>query len=183
VRFRLILASLVVCTATALSANPPEFLLQATDTSRCFVDSSQGDFTSDIAAVNCDITSTPGSVKLSQPSASIDQQNTTVTASVQAFGLNAITWAGQTFTAGVTGTITKVDLLLGCSGVPCANPPNVLVSIRAVDSGTGAPTGADLQPAAAISGISSSTPAYYTATFGTPVARVQTAIRMPAVLA
>src|SRR5207248_4290892 len=93
------------------------------------------------------------------------QQNTTVTNS--GFGFNSTSWAGQTFKAGVTGQLTRMDVDLFCSGCT-GTTPNITVSIRATTGSPAVPTGADLATAT-ITGFSSGAGGYFTATFATPL--------------
>ncbi len=127
----------------------------------CLTDTTQTDFEGG-TLTNVDVTTTPGDVTLSGNTATLDQQNTNVTASGATF--STTTWVGQTFTPSVTGQLTRVDVDLLCSG--CTDTtPDITVSIRA--STGNAPSGDDLATAT-IPGFSSSTPTFYTANFATP---------------
>ncbi len=141
-----------------------DFVLSAAASNGCITDTTQPDFQSGVAT-NCDFNSSPGDVTLLN-AARIDQQNTTVTNS--GFGMNATSWAGQTFTAGVSGNLTRVDLDLFCSGCT-GTTPNLAVSIRATSGGL--PTGADLATAS-IPGFSTGSGGYFTANFATPLSLV-----------
>ena len=143
------------------------FSLTKSATSGCFTDTTQDDFQTDVAAINCDVTASPGNVTLANP-ASIDQQNTTVTSGSFPFGATVDTWSGQTFTAGVTGQLTRADVYLWCSGCSGTSQP-ITVAIRAVNGATGAPdTLAPDLATTTIAGFNSSVKTYYQATFGTP---------------
>jgi hypothetical protein len=127
----------------------------------CLTDTTQADFEGG-TLTNVNVTTSPGDVTLSGNTATIDQQNTNVTASGATF--STTTWVGQTFTPSVTGQLTRVDVDLLCSG--CTDTtPDVTVSIRATTGN--APSGDDLA-VATIPGFSSSTPTFYTANFDTP---------------
>jgi hypothetical protein len=65
----------------------------------------------------------------------------------------------------VSGTLTKVDVNLFCSGCT-GTTPTLTLSIR--NTAAGLPTGADLATAS-ITGFNSGASAYYTATFGAPL--------------
>jgi len=138
------------------------FSLTLAPTSGCLTDTTQADFQAGVPT-NCDLTSSPGDVILVS-TASIDQQNTTVTNN--GFGFTSTSWAGQTFTPAVTGKLTRADLELFCSGCT-GTTPNITVSIRATTGSPAVPTGADLATAT-ITGFSSGAGIYYTANFGSP---------------
>jgi hypothetical protein len=140
------------------------FVLSAAPASACFTDTTQGEFQTGVAT-NCDLTTSPGDVILLN-AAPIDQQNLTVTNS--GFGVNATAWAGQTFRAGASGQLTRVDLDLFCSGCT-GTTPNLTVAIRATTGSPALPTGPDLATAT-IPGFSSGAGGFFTANFATPAA-------------
>src|SRR5262249_47081155 len=88
------------------------FALATAPTSACLTDTTQADFQTGVP-VEVDLTSSPGNVVLST-TGTLDQVNL----SIDGFGfaLSTSTWAGQAFTAGVTGQLTKADINLFCSG-------------------------------------------------------------------
>ncbi|MBY0494736.1 MAG: carboxypeptidase regulatory-like domain-containing protein [Cyanobacteria bacterium] len=148
-----------------LGTTTRDFTLAAAPLSGCLTDSTQSDFQRGVVS-NCDLTSSPGNVTLLN-AANVNQQNLTVTAN--GFGMNATNWAGQTFTPSVTGTLTRVDLDLFCSGCT-GTTPNLTVSIRATTTtGNRVPTGPDLATAT-IPGFSSGAGGYFSAVFATPPA-------------
>ncbi|MEO8461109.1 MAG: carboxypeptidase regulatory-like domain-containing protein, partial [Dokdonella sp.] len=100
--------SIVVADSTTTTK---DFSLASAPTSMCTVDTAQADFQMGIPT-NVDFLSSPGDVLLLN-AANIDQQNTAVTTS--GFGVTSTAWAAQTFTAGVTGQLTQVDVDLFCS--------------------------------------------------------------------
>jgi hypothetical protein len=153
-------ATNIVVTGGATTTH--NFSLTAAPLSACFVDTSQADFQTGIAT-DVDLTTSPGDVILFAP-ADVDQQNLTVTTS--GFGFTSSNWAGQTFTAGVTGTLSRVDLDLFCSGCT-GTTPNLTVSIRATSGNPAVPTGPDLA-VATIPGFSSGSGGYFSANFSTP---------------
>ncbi len=135
------------------------FSLGTAPTSACLVDTTQADFQTG-TPTNVDLAASPGDAVLAKPD--IDQQNTTVGTS--GVGITVTTWGGQTFTPSRTGLLTKVDINLFCSG--CTGTiPNLTLSLRATSAGL--PTGADLA-SATITGFSSGSAVFYTATFGSP---------------
>ncbi|GGD46866.1 hypothetical protein GCM10011514_08580 [Emticicia aquatilis] len=96
----------------------------------------------------------------------IDQQSTSLGTS--GVGITVTTFAGQTFTPSVSGTLTKADINLFCSG--CTGTiPNLTLSVRATSAGL--PTGADLATAT-ITGFNSGSSAYYSTTFSSPASLV-----------
>jgi hypothetical protein len=137
-----------------------DFSLASAPTSGCLIDTTQADFQTGVLT-NVDLTSSPGNVILVN-SPSLDQQNTTVTNS--GFGFDTTNWFGQTFTAGVTGTLSRADIDLFCSGCT-GTTPNITVSVRATSGNL--PTGADLATAT-IPGFSSGSGGFFTANFATP---------------
>jgi hypothetical protein len=140
------------------------FALVPAPVAACLVDTTKTDFEAG-AQTNLDTVTTPGNVTLSNAPV-IDQQNTNVTSS--GFGFNATNWVGQTFLAGVSAPLTKVELNLFCSSCT-GTTPNLTVSIRAATAGNAnLPTGADLATAT-IPGFSSASGGYFTATFATPL--------------
>jgi uncharacterized repeat protein (TIGR01451 family) len=136
------------------------FSLSAAPTSACLVDTTQADFQTGVAT-NVDLTTSPGDVILLNAPA-LDQANTAGTTTGTSFGTTS--WGGQTFIPAVTGQLVKVDVQLFCSGCT-GTTPNLTLSIR--NTSGGLPTGADLATAT-ISGFSSGTASYYTASFGSP---------------
>ncbi|HEY2295068.1 MAG TPA: carboxypeptidase regulatory-like domain-containing protein [Thermoanaerobaculia bacterium] len=149
-------SSLVVTDGNTTTQN---FALSAAPTSPCFADTTQTDFQTGVGT-NLDLAASPGDVLLAKPD--IDQQN--ITLGTSGVGITVTTWGGQTFTPSRTGLLTSVDINLFCSG--CTGTiPNLTLSLRATTGGL--PTGADLATAT-ITGFSSGSSAYYTATFGSP---------------
>ena len=151
--------SIVVADAATTTQN---FSLTTVSISACSVDTSQADFQTGVLT-NANLTSSPGDVTLSNNS-TIDQQNTTL--GTQGAGFNTTTWLGQTFTAAITGPVTRVDInffSLNCASVTM---PNLTVSIRAASANL--PTGADLA-SATILGFCNGGGGFFTATFATPV--------------
>jgi hypothetical protein len=137
-----------------------DFSLSASPASACPVDTTQADFLLG-TPTNTDVTTSPGDVILVNP-ANLDQQNTTIGSNGASFG--ATTFAGQTFTPGVTGALASADISLFCSG--CSGTfPNLTLSVRATSGGL--PTGADLATTT-IPGFNSGAATYFTGTFASP---------------
>jgi hypothetical protein len=139
-----------------------DFVLASAAANGCFTDTTLADFQAGVT-VRCDLTGTPGDVRLlGEPT--LDQQNLTVTNS--GFGFNSTAWAGQTFLQAVTGPVTRIDLNLFCSSCT-GTTPNLTVSIRATAGAPAVPTGADLATAT-IPGFSSGAGGFFSANFATP---------------
>jgi len=139
------------------------FSLNAASSGSCLVDTSHADFNTASSQTNLDVTTSPGDVKLAKPDL-IDQSNATV--SPTGFGISNTSWAGQTFTAGITGQLTRADVELFCYACTAVSP-NIPVSIRATSDG--APTGADLATATIAGFNDGGAGGLKTATFGTPM--------------
>jgi hypothetical protein len=137
-----------------------DFSLTAASVNACSVDTSQADFQTGVST-NVDLTTSPGDVILLN-AANIDQQNTTL--STSGVGINITTWGGQTFTAGVTGQLTRADINLFCSGCT-GTSPNLTLSLRATSGNL--PTGADLATAT-LSGNASGASSYFVGNFASP---------------
>ena len=150
-------SSLIVPDGGTLTQN---FTLGASAQSGCFTDNSQTAFQRGVGSAGCDITSSPGSVTLSNAPV-LDQQNTAGTTTGTSF--NTVSWGGQTFTAGVTGQLTKADFTLFCNA--CTTTVNLTASVRATSAGL--PTGADIA-STTVAGSTSGSAATYTATFASP---------------
>jgi uncharacterized repeat protein (TIGR01451 family) len=138
-----------------------DFSLDEAAVSACPVDTSQADFQLGIPD-NTDLTTSAGDVKLDS-SLVVDQQNTSVIGS--GFGINSTDWAGQTFTAGVSGLLTEADVYLFC--FECTGTtPDLTVSIRATSGNL--PTGPDLATGT-IGGFATGSGGYFKTTFATPL--------------
>ncbi|MCU1310192.1 MAG: hypothetical protein JWO20_1317 [Candidatus Angelobacter sp.] len=136
------------------------FSLATAPTTACVTATTQADFQTGVPT-NVDLTTSPGDVILLN-TPTIDQQNTTLSNS--GVGITTTTWGGQTFTAGVTGQLARVDINLFCSGCT-GTSPNLTLSLRAVSGGF--PTGADLATAT-LPGNPSGASSYFTGNFASP---------------
>src|SRR5205807_2020052 len=130
-----------------------DFSLNAAQTSGCFADTTQADFQAGIPT-NVDLTASSGDVELSASSV-LDQFNETLSNSGNT--LSTTTWWGQTFTAGITGTLQKADINLFCSNCT-GTAPNLTLSLRATTANL--PSGADLATAT-LTGNSSGAGSYF----------------------
>jgi hypothetical protein len=138
-----------------------DFDLDLSATNACLLDTTAADFQAGVGD-DVDMTTSPGDVILAKPLV-IDQQNQTLIGSGFSF---TTAWHGQTFTAGVTGPVVRVDLNLFSLDCSLTAMPNITLSIR---SATGnVPSGADLGTAT-ITGFCDGGGGFFTANFGTPV--------------
>ena len=135
-------------------------VLSGNVTAGCLTDTAQADFQAGIAT-NIDLATSPGNVLLSSAVATIDQQNTSASGGEL---FNNTQWVVQTFTAGATGALTRVDLNLFCNFCG-GTPPPINVSIRATAGGL--PTGNDLA-IAPTNMDTSGAPKFYAANFSAP---------------
>ncbi len=147
----------VVADATTTTKN---LVLAGAPISACLVDTAQADFQTGLLN-SVDLITSPGAV-LINAAPDTAQQNATLGNS--GVGISITTFGGQTFTPSVTGTLTKADINLFCSGCT-GTTPSLTLSLRATSGGL--PTGADLA-SATIVGFSSGASAYYTGTFASP---------------
>jgi hypothetical protein len=143
-----------------------DFALAEAPPTGCLTDTSIADFQAG-TATNLDLSSSPGNVKLSIASGgseSLDQQQTTVGNSGSA--ITTTTWEGQSFVPSVSGSLTRIDVDLFCSGCSGVDPA-ITVEVRTTSGGT--PTGTILATTT-IPGFSSGTATYYSVVFSSPAA-------------
>jgi hypothetical protein len=140
------------------STTTQNFALTAAATSACLTDTTQADFQMG-TPTSVDLTASPGDVVLAD---NLDQQNTSLSNSGAT--INTTTWAGQTFTAGTTSTLSKIDVNLFCSGCT-GTTPAITVEVRTASGNL--PTSTVLATTT-IPGFSSAVSTIYTATFSTP---------------
>ncbi len=135
--------------------------LAATGT-QCFTDTTLVNFQTGITSGNINLTG-GGNVQLSN-AAAVDQSNATLSTSGN--GITAASWSGQTFTAGLSGTVPTVTFNAFCSSCT-GTAPTYTVSIRATVAGL--PTGPDLA-AATVVGNTSGAASNFAAIFSSPAA-------------
>ncbi len=127
----------------------------------CPQDTSLSDFQTGVST-RVDVNTNPGDIKL--PNAGLLDQSYIEGSNTGTF-ITTTSWGGQTFIAGVTGTLTKVEMSLFCNGCT-GTPPNITVSLRATSAGL--PTGSDLATGTILGFLNgASTP--YTVTFASPI--------------
>lgn len=140
------------------------FALVVSPPSGCLGDTTQGDFQAGVAT-GLDLTSSPGNVKLpvaSGGSETLDQQQTTVGSTGNA--ITSTTWEAQSFVPALSGTLTRIDLDLFCSGCSGTDPA-LTVEVRTTSGGS--PTSTVLATTT-VPGFSSGAPSFYSAIFSSP---------------
>lgn len=135
----------------------------------CLTDTLKADFQSGIAN-NVDTSTSPDNVLLTYTAGgggSIDQQNTSFTANGERCSLipGNNQWCGQTFTAGKSGSLSRIDLNLFCLNCTSAPPP-MIISVRATSGGL--PTGSDLASASLTITDYSGNAVWYSANYAAP---------------
>jgi uncharacterized repeat protein (TIGR01451 family) len=126
----------------------------------CLTDTSQTDFQAG-AANAVDVNATPGAVVLTK-SFAVDQQNSTLSSFGTPFDTS--NWVGQTFTSGLSGRLTRVDIKLFC--VCSGTSPSLVVGLR--NTSGGLPVGGDLASATIPSISTGGGAAFYSAIFSSP---------------
>jgi hypothetical protein len=152
--------------ATAPGAGTTSFVLQIDQApvagASCLTDTTQADFAAGTAN-NTDVNTSAGNVTLLNP-ANPDQSQ--LVASSSGTGLSTTQWLGQTFVAGVTGNLQKIDMSLFCSACSGTDQP-ITVEIRTTTGSPALPTSTVLATTT-LAGFSSGTGATYTAIFASP---------------
>jgi hypothetical protein len=137
-----------------------DFSLVAAPASGCLRDTTLADFLTGVPRV--DLLTSNGNAILLKPSR-VDQVNTTVSSG--AIGITTTRWGGQTFTAGLTGRLTRADLNLFCVYNCSGSFPSLTLSLRATSGGL--PVGPDIA-SATIPGFNSAGGRLFAATFSSP---------------
>ena len=142
-----------------------DFALGVAPASACLTDTTQADLQTGVPTA-VDLVASPGNVILTS-SQITDQQSTAI---ITELPFSSTSWFGQTFTAGVSGSLASVDIAMDC-GACSGTTPNLTVAIRAVTTpaNSSLPTGLDLATAT-IPGFSTPSPVYFNAAFATPLA-------------
>src|SRR5258706_1921318 len=132
----------------------------------CFTDTTFTDFSSG-AGSNADIAGSPGNVKLRNLGVQASDQVSSPAALSTTNNLSATTWTGQTFRAGVTGNLTRMDIGLGLAS---GSSGTITVEIRNLN---GINPGATVLATTSMGPVTNvGTAALYTTTFATPAAVV-----------
>jgi hypothetical protein len=142
-----------------------DFSLATAPQSGCLTDTSQSDFLTG-TFTNADANASPGNVKLfiPPPSENTDQVSSPAALAVTN-NLSATTWTGQTFRAGITGNLTKLQIGLGLAS---GSSGTITVEIRDVSGINPGTTVLATSTAGPVTNVGSA--ALYTVTFATPAA-------------
>ena len=132
----------------------------------CVTDTSQADFQAGVAS-NLDLTTSSGNVQLASTGSggggNVDQQNLATSQYGDIY--NDTQWLAQTFRAGASGSLTRVDVNLACAFCS-GTTSSMIVSIRATSGGE--PSGSDLASATIPFIAADGTYAFYSANFTAP---------------
>jgi hypothetical protein len=132
----------------------------------CFTDTTFADFSPGTGS-NVDIAGSPGNVKLRNLGVQASDQVSSPAALSTTNNLSATTWTGQTFRAGVSGNLTRMDIGLGLAS---GSSGTITVEIRNLN---GINPGATVLATTTIGPVTNvGTAALYTTTFATPAAVV-----------
>ncbi|MEA2203889.1 MAG: hypothetical protein QOE77_665, partial [Blastocatellia bacterium] len=140
-------------------------LLPVTSAS-CFTDATYSDFGSGSGS-NVDIVSNPGDVKLRNLGVEGTDQISSPAALSTTNNLSATTWTGQTFRAGVTGSLKKISVGLGLAS---GTSGTITVEIRNLNGINPGPTVLATTTIGPVTNVGTAT--LYTTTFATPAAVV-----------
>ena len=140
--------------------------ITAVTSASCFTDTTYGDF-SPGAGSNVDIASSPGDVKLRNLGVEGTDQVSSPAALSTTNNLSATTWTGQTFRAGVTGNLTKMNVGLGLASGTSGTITVEIRNLNGINPGT---TVLATSTAGPVTNVG--TAALYTTTFATPAALV-----------
>jgi Bacterial Ig-like domain (group 3)/BNR repeat-like domain/Carboxypeptidase regulatory-like domain len=140
--------------------------ITAVTSASCFTDTTYGDF-SPGGGSNVDIASIPGDVKLRNLGVEGIDQVSSPAALSTTNNLSATTWTGQTFRAGVTGNLTKMNLGLGLASGTSGTITVEIRNLNGINPGT---TVLATSTAGPVTNVG--TAALYTTTFATPAALV-----------
>jgi hypothetical protein len=128
----------------------------------CFTDTTFGDFSAG-TGTNVDISISPGDVKLAHGGGEqLDLSEADTSSSGNAMSTTA--WWGETFSPTISGTLTKLDVELFCSGCT-GTSQSMIVNINATSGGL--PSGAALATTT-IPAFTNGAGVFYTATFNSP---------------
>jgi uncharacterized repeat protein (TIGR01451 family) len=137
--------------------------LNAIGSNNCFTDTTFGDFSTG-SGTTADIASSPGDVKIASTGGEGIDQNQTGATTISTTPTST-TWAGQTFTAGKTGNLTKISVGLGLGSGTTGT-----VTVEIHNASSNLPGSTVLSSVATLGPVTNggNTVATYTATFSTP---------------
>jgi len=143
-----------------------DFSLSAANDSSCFTDTTQSDFQTGTLN-NTDASASPGNVTLAVPILETADQVSSPAALSTTNNLSATTWTGQTFRAGITGNLTKMQIGLGLAS---GTSGTITVEIRNLNGTNPGTTVLATSTAGPVTNVG--TAALYTVTFSTPASVV-----------
>jgi len=132
----------------------------------CFTDTTFNDFSSG-GGSNVDIAGSPGNVKLRNLGIQASDQVSSPAALSTTNNLSATTWTGQTFRAGITGNLTRMDVGLGLASGSSGTITAEIRNLNGINPGTTVLATTTIGPVTNVG-----TAALYTTTFVTPAAVV-----------
>jgi uncharacterized repeat protein (TIGR01451 family) len=141
--------------------------LNANASNNCLTDTSFGDFSTG-SGTNADIAASPGDVKLTNTGGEAVDQNQGAATTISTTPTST-TWAGQTFTAGKTGNLTKITIGLGLGSGTTGT-----VTVEIHNASSNLPGSTVLSSVATLGPVTNggNTVAPYTVTFSSPAAVV-----------
>src|SRR6266542_3034042 len=140
------------------------FSLTAAAASACLTDTTQADFQTGVPT-NTDLTTSAGNVILLN-AANIDQ-HADDNGFGSGYGFSSTSLLGQTFTAGVSGQLAKVDAFIFCFGCSGTNP-DMTLEVRTTSGGQPVMTAGGLLASSTIPGTSSGSGGFFTFPYSTP---------------
>jgi len=143
-----------------------DFSLATAPAAGCLTDTTQSDFLAGVST-NVDPNASPGDVKLTIPPFENADQVSSPAALSTTNNLSATTWTGQTFRAGITGNLTKLQVGLGLAS---GTSGTITVEIRNLSGANPGTTVLATSTAGPVTNVG--TAAVYTVTFATPAAVV-----------
>ena len=132
----------------------------------CFTDTVYSDFATG-AGSNIDLVSTPGDVKLTNLGIEATDQISSPAALSTTNNLSATTWTGQTFRAGITGSLKKISVGLGLASGTSGTITVEIRNLNGINPGTTVLATTTIGPVTNVG-----TAQLYTTTFATPAAVV-----------
>jgi hypothetical protein len=143
-----------------------DLALSPVSSGSCFADTTYADF-SPGAGSNVDLANSPGDVTLTNLGVERSDQISSPAALSTTNNLSATTWTGQTFRAGVTGNLTKLNIFLGLASGTSGMITVEIRNLNGTNPGTTVLASATAGPVTNVG-----TASLYTVTFATPAAVV-----------
>lgn len=143
-----------------------DFALAQAPAAGCPTDTALADFQTG-ATTNTDVAASPGDIKLTIPPSELADQASNPAALSTTNNLSATTWTGQTFRAGITGSLSKITVGLGLASGTSGTITVEIRNLNGINPGTTVLATGTLGPVTNVG-----TAALYTTTFATPAAVV-----------